>query len=212
MIGRSNTSRHRGQRFTPRLEAVEARTVPAAGFRPTPDDAVAIAPDDGGIPRVKITDPVTDEDVAEVPAFEDVNHDGLDYVIAHTRHGGRDDVRMFVDDDNVADGALSRVVDDNPNAGADDNISPPPANSVTPVPITEVEGRDRRHRRLGHHQRRYGADHCGHADRAERRHRHPRGLPGRRSGRGTDRGRRVRDRPRSAGGDERVRQLRPGVG
>jgi hypothetical protein len=361
MSGRSNSSPRRKHRFTPRLETVEARTVPAAGFRAIPDDAVAVSPDDGGVPRVKIIDPATGEDVAEVQAYEDafrggvrtalgdvtgdgikdlviapglgggprvqivdgatgdqianffvyepsftgglyvavgdvnndgrgdiltgtgngggprvrvldgatlgqtvledffayedtfrggvlvasgdvngdgrddiitgtgvgggprviafdrsgsvlqnffayedsfrggvlvsagdvdgdgdddiitgtgpgggpvvrvvggddlhelrhfladdagfrggvrveaedVNHDGRDDVITHTRHGGRDDVRMFDDDDDRADGTVTRVVDDNPNAGADDNTTPLPTTPVTPTPNTELEG------------------------------------------------------------------------
>jgi hypothetical protein len=70
---------------------------------------------------------------------EDVNRDGRDDVIARTRHGNRDDVRMFDDADGIADGALSRTVDDNSNAGVDDNSAPPPPAPVTPV-ATEVEG------------------------------------------------------------------------
>ena len=76
MLGRSRSPRRR-QRFTPQLETIEARTVPAAGFRAIPDDAVAIAPDDGGIPRVKIVDPATGADVAEVQAYEDSFRGGV---------------------------------------------------------------------------------------------------------------------------------------
>src|SRR5262249_40056379 len=68
---------------------------------------------------------------------EDVTHDGLDDVIAHTRHGGRDDVRLFDGRDGSAAGSFSRVGDDNPHP---EDGAPPPNNPVNPVPTTKVEG------------------------------------------------------------------------
>ena len=86
--------------FRPQLEVVEARCVPA-GFSGISDDAVVIAPDNGGIPRVKIIDPNTGEDVAEIEAYEtsfrggvrtalgDITGDGVrDLVIAPGVGGG----------------------------------------------------------------------------------------------------------------------------
>jgi len=80
-------------------DRLEARDVPAAF--PIPANAVAISPDDGGIPIVKIVDPTTGEDIGQVQAFEDsfrggvhtvlgdVNGDGVrDLIIAPGQGGG----------------------------------------------------------------------------------------------------------------------------
>ena len=41
-----------------RVERCEDRTVPAA-WTPIPDDAVVVAPEDGGVPKIHLADPVT---------------------------------------------------------------------------------------------------------------------------------------------------------
>ncbi len=91
----------RKNRTTVRLlsEAFEPRDVPAVF--PIPASAAAISPDDGGIPSIKIVDPITGEDFGAVQAYEDsfrggvrvalgdVNGDGVrDLVIAPGQGGG----------------------------------------------------------------------------------------------------------------------------
>ena len=113
---RHSTSRPRGG-FKPSLEQVEARDVPAAGFRAIPDDAVAVGPDDGGVPRVKILDPVTGEDVAEIEAYEasfrggvrtalgDVTGDGVRDLVIAPGAGGAPRLR-------IVDGATGATLRD----------------------------------------------------------------------------------------------------
>ncbi|QDU21290.1 FG-GAP-like repeat-containing protein [Urbifossiella limnaea] len=92
--------------FRPTLERFEERAVPAAGWRPIPDDSVTTGPDDGGVPRVKIIDPVTGEDVGEIEAYElgfrggvrtalgDVTGDGVDDLIIAPGVGGGPRVKI----------------------------------------------------------------------------------------------------------------------
>ncbi|MBX9581339.1 MAG: FG-GAP-like repeat-containing protein [Gemmataceae bacterium] len=94
--------------FQPSLEQVEARDVPAAGFRAIPDDAVAVGPDDGGIPRVNILDPVTGEDVAEVQAYEDAFRGGVRTALGDITGDG---VRDLVIAPGVGGGPRIRIVD-----------------------------------------------------------------------------------------------------
>jgi|GEM_PF-6839582 len=80
-------------------EALEAREVPAAF--PIPADAVAISPDDGGIPTVHLVSPLTGQSYGTVAAYEsafrggvhaalgDLTGDGIrDLVISPGRGGG----------------------------------------------------------------------------------------------------------------------------
>ncbi len=82
------------------VSGLEERSVPAA-LAGVPANAVAIAPDDGGIPRVRLVNPATGADIADVQAYEDafrggvhaalgdVTGDGVrDLVIAPGKGGG----------------------------------------------------------------------------------------------------------------------------
>ena len=68
MAARGTTQAAGGFRFRPRLDAFEPRNMPAAGFTPIPDDAVAVSPDDGGLPHVQVVSPTTGQTVDDVRA------------------------------------------------------------------------------------------------------------------------------------------------
>lgn len=87
--------------FRPAVAALEPRDVPAAGWTPIPDNAVVVAPDDGGSPKIHLADPVTGRTVRTVIGYEgsfrggihaelgDVTGDGvLDLVFAPAGGGG----------------------------------------------------------------------------------------------------------------------------
>lgn len=84
-------TRSRNRRFRPGLDALEARDVPAI-VSPIPDDSIAVGPDDGGIPRVKIIDPATGEDVAEVEAYEEAFRGGVRTALGDVTRDGVDDL------------------------------------------------------------------------------------------------------------------------
>ena len=94
--------------FKPSLEQVEARDVPAAGFRALPDDAVAVGPDDGGVPRVKVIDPVTGEDIAEIQAYEDAFRGGVRTALGDITGDGVNDLVIAP---GVGGGPRIRIVD-----------------------------------------------------------------------------------------------------
>ncbi len=91
--------------FRPRCEQFETRDVPAAF--PIPAGAAAISPDDGGIPRVKIVDATTGDDIGEIEAYEaafrggvhttlgDVTGDGVRDVILSPGRGGGPRIRVL---------------------------------------------------------------------------------------------------------------------
>jgi hypothetical protein len=77
--------------FRPQLELVEERAVPAS-FGTISDDSIAVAPDDGGIPRVKIVDPATGEDTGEIQAYEDSFRGGVRAALGDVTGDGVRDV------------------------------------------------------------------------------------------------------------------------
>jgi len=110
------TDLSRRNRFRPQLDAFEQRALPAA-WTPIPDNAVVIAPEDGGSPKIHLADPVTGKEVKQVIGYEgsfrggihaelgDVTGDGvLDLVFAPGGGGGP---RI-----KVVDGATGDVIAD----------------------------------------------------------------------------------------------------
>jgi hypothetical protein len=93
-------------RFRPQLDAFEQRTVPAAGWTPIADGTVVIAPDDGGIPKIHLADPVTGRVVKQVIGYEgsfrggihaelgDVTGDGVDDLVFAPGGGGGPRVKV----------------------------------------------------------------------------------------------------------------------
>src|SRR5688500_8044597 len=73
----------------PTLDGFEDRLVPAL---PIPAGSVLVTPDDGGIPRVKVVDPATGEDVAEFQAYEDQFRGGVHAALGDVTGDGVDDV------------------------------------------------------------------------------------------------------------------------
>ena len=106
MLKKLSRSRSAKQRLTLNLEAFEDRVVPAI-LAPIPDHSLVVSPDDGGIPRVRIIDPATGEDVGEIEAYEnsfrggvraavgDVNNDGVDDIVIAPGVGGGPRVRII---------------------------------------------------------------------------------------------------------------------
>ncbi len=79
----------RQQRSRLLCEAFESRIVPTVF--PIPANAVAISPDDGGIPQVKIVDPTTGADIGTFQAFEDSFRGGVHVALGDvTGDGVRD--------------------------------------------------------------------------------------------------------------------------
>ncbi|HVK17162.1 MAG TPA: hypothetical protein VM533_09445, partial [Fimbriiglobus sp.] len=76
------------RRARPILQEVEDRLVPA----PIPSGSVLVTPDDGGIPRVKVVDPATGEDVAEFQAYEDQFRGGVHAALGDVTGDGVDDL------------------------------------------------------------------------------------------------------------------------
>jgi hypothetical protein len=101
-------SAQRNASFRPRLEAVECRTVPAAGFSPIPDDAIAVSPDDGGVPRVSIVNPTTGQDVDVVQAYEDAFRGGVRVALGDVTGDG---VRDLIIAPGVGGGPRVKILD-----------------------------------------------------------------------------------------------------
>src|SRR5215204_2249306 len=103
-------------RFRPSLDTFEPRLVPAA-WSPIPDNAIVIAPEDGGIPKIHLADPVTGRTVKTVIGYEgsfrggihaelgDVTGDGIDDLVFAPGGGGGPRVK-------VVDGATGDVIAD----------------------------------------------------------------------------------------------------
>jgi hypothetical protein len=103
-------------RFRPNLETCEDRVVPAA-WTPIADGTVAVAPEDGGAPKVHLMDPVTGREVKQVIGYEgsfrggihaelgDVTGDGVDDLVFAPGGGGGPRIR-------VVDGSTGEVVAD----------------------------------------------------------------------------------------------------
>ncbi len=79
----------RQQRSRLLCEAFESRIVPTVF--PIPANAVAISPDDGGIPQIKVVDPTTGTDIGTFQAFEDSFRGGVHVALGDvTGDGVRD--------------------------------------------------------------------------------------------------------------------------
>ncbi len=94
-------------RFRPTLDRCEDRTTPTVGFTSVPANAVAVAPDAGGIPVVHVVDPTTGADIDTITAYEDsfrggvhvalgdVTGDGVRDIVLSTGTGGGPRVRVI---------------------------------------------------------------------------------------------------------------------
>ena len=103
-------------RFRPRLDSCEDRVVPAA-WTPIADGTLAVAPEDGGAPKVHLIDPVTGREVKQVIGYEgsfrggihaelgDVTGDGVDDLVFAPGGGGGPRIR-------VVDGSTGEVIAD----------------------------------------------------------------------------------------------------
>ncbi len=87
-------------------EAFESRVVPAVF--PLSAGAVAISPDDGGIPKVKIVDSNTGEDIGEIQAYEDAFRGGVRVALGDVTGDG---VRDVVIAPGAGGGPRIRIVD-----------------------------------------------------------------------------------------------------
>ena len=82
--------------------------MPAVGFSPIPDDAIAVAPDDGGIPRVSIVNPATAGDIDTVQAYEDSFRGGVHVALGDVTGDG---VRDLIIAPGAGGGPRIRIVD-----------------------------------------------------------------------------------------------------
>ncbi len=94
------------QRSRLNCDALEARETPAAF--PLPAGAVAISPDDGGIPKVKIVDSRTGDDLGEIQAYEDAFRGGVRVALGDVTGDG---VRDVVIAPGAGGGPRIRIVD-----------------------------------------------------------------------------------------------------
>jgi hypothetical protein len=78
-------------RFRPRLEPCEDRAVPAA-WTPIPDGTLAISPDDGGLPKIHLADPVTGREVKQVIGYEGSFRGGIHAELGDVTGDGTDDL------------------------------------------------------------------------------------------------------------------------
>lgn len=132
----------RSRRFVPRVEMCEDRVVPSI-TSPIPHGSLVETPDDGGIPHVRIINPVSGEDVGEIDAYDnsfrggvhaavgDINHDGVDDIVIAPGAGGGPRIRIidgtngavlrdfFVYDPSFTGGVYVAVADTNADGFAD---------------------------------------------------------------------------------------------
>lgn len=106
----------RRNRFHPKLDQFETRDVPAA-WTPIPDNAVVIAPEDGGSPKIHLADPVTGKEVKQIIGYEgsfrggihaelgDVTGDGVQDLVFAPGGGGGPRIK-------VVDGSTGEVIAD----------------------------------------------------------------------------------------------------
>ena len=95
-------------RFRPSLERCEDRTTPTVGFHSVPDNAVAVAPDDGGIPQIQIVDPSTGTNIDVINAYEDAFRGGVHVALGDVTGDG---VRDIVLSAGKGGGPRVRVID-----------------------------------------------------------------------------------------------------
>lgn len=89
----SNSRLLKSNAFRPNLEPCESRVVPAS-FGSIADDSISISPDDGGIPRVKIIDPATGEDIGEIQAYESTFRGGVRTALGDITGDGVNDIAI----------------------------------------------------------------------------------------------------------------------
>ncbi len=109
-------SHFRRPTFRPRLQEFEPRALPAA-WTPISDDAVVIAPEDGGRPIIHLADPVTGREVKQIIGYEgsfrggihaelgDVTGDGIQDLVFAPGKGGGPRIK-------VVDGSTGEVIAD----------------------------------------------------------------------------------------------------
>ena len=95
-------------RFRPTLDRCEERATPAAGFTRVPATAVAVAPDDGGIPQVRIVDAASGADLNTITAYEDAFRGGVHVALGDVTGDG---VRDIVLSPGKGGGPRVRVID-----------------------------------------------------------------------------------------------------
>jgi len=95
-------------RFRPTLDRCEDRATPAAGFTSVPADAVAVAPDSGGVPVVRIVNPTTGADIDTINAYEDAFRGGVHAALGDVTGDG---VRDIVLSTGAGGGPRVRVID-----------------------------------------------------------------------------------------------------
>ena len=90
------------------LDCYEDRITPVAGFSSVPANAVVIAPDDGGIPLVRVVDPTTGKGVASITAYEDAFRGGVHAALGDVTGDG---VRDIVLSPGKGGGPRVRIID-----------------------------------------------------------------------------------------------------
>ena len=120
-------------------ESLEAREVPAAF--PIPADAVAISPDDGGIPVIHLVSPLTGQSYGTVAAYEDGFRGGVHAALGDLTGDG---VRDLVISPGSGGGPRIRIIDgSNGETLRDFFIYEPTFTGGVYVALGDIDGDDR---------------------------------------------------------------------